>query len=140
MVGRRSASSSRTRRDAHMLDAQGFTLALSRHHTEFTDWGNPIVRWSLPPFIRIGSGIYSTGTVVTVLLSAIVLSGLIYIALARAYRDPLVPSECVAAYRQARTAADTAFVDARHVIRGDPTYRTCGALRLLRAMRTRAQP
>ena len=98
------------------------------------------MRWSLPPFIRVGSGIYSTGNVITAMASAIVMGGLFYVALTRLYSDPLVPAECVADYQQARTAADTALVDARHVTRRDPNYRTCGELRLLRSLRSVDRP
>ena len=44
-------------------------------------------------------------------------------------RRPALRPECTARYRRARTAADTAVVDAVHIERKDPSFQTCGSQR-----------
>ena len=96
--------------------------------------------WSRPRFVRLGTRVYRVEGVLTAVTAALILGGLLYVAVTRVYPDPLVPAECLAGYERARSAADTALVDARHIIRRDPNYRTCGELRLLRAMRDTGAP
>ena len=76
---------------------------------------------------RPGLGRYVRGG--ALLLGVVVVAGVLAVASLRFVRRPILAAECAHRYELARTAADTAIVDAVGIPRKDPSFRTCGSQR-----------